>query len=260
MSKIRRVRRLAKVVIEKIFIKPNREGVEHYDKVIAPEVLDDDFYILLQQLGSRIDLLTFLEIGSSSGAGSTQALVAGINLRESKGGTVLHCMEISLPRFEALKDTYSNFDFVKVHRLSSVGLDSFPTKSELKFFYKKFPSALNNYTFDEIYSWMAKDIEYLRMNIDELLTFGHSDHTGSGIEYIKREFEIPQFDFVLIDGGEFLGWAEFKILYGAKVIALDDINSYKCRYAYDALNTDSSYRLIAESWTTRNGWAIFEKN
>jgi hypothetical protein len=259
MSIKRRLRRGVRVVLEKI-LKPERVGVEHYEKIIIPEVLNDDFYQMINNISARSDLMKFLEIGSSSGAGSTQALVAGINLRESNEGTVLHCMEISLPRFEALKDTYANFDFVKVHRLSSVGLDSFPTKSELKLFYKKIPSILNNYTFDEIYSWMTKDIEYLRMNFDDLLAFDHSEHTGSGIEYIKREFEIPQFDFVLIDGGEFLGWAEFKILYGAKVIALDDINSYKCRYAYDALNTDSSYRLIAESWTTRNGWAIFEKN
>jgi hypothetical protein len=253
-----KIRRYLKVVLERIF-PPTREGIEHYDRVIAPEVLHDDFYESISKIAAREELRVILEIGSSSGEGSTQAIVDGIMARENSSSAVLHCMEISLPRFEALRAQYESLNFVKVHRLSSVGLSSFPSKSELRNFYKNIPSSLNHYTFDEIYSWMEKDIEYLRMNISELLKFEEVPNVDSGIDYIKNEFGINTFDFVLIDGGEFLGWAEFQVLYGSRVIALDDINSYKCRYAYDALRKDSQYRLIVENWITRNGWAIFEK-
>lgn len=255
----RRLRRTLRVVFEKIF-KPDREGIEHYNKVIYPEVFEDGFYKQLNRLSTRTDLEQILEIGSSSGAGSTQALVEGIKQRQFREKVTLHCMEIAFPRFEILKKTYSGYNFVKVHRLSSVALDSFPSKSELKYFYRNIPSSLNNYTFDEIYSWMRKDIEYLKLNSNELLAFNGDEKTASGIEYLKRKYEILNFDFVLIDGGEFVGWAEFQLVYGSKVIALDDINSYKCRYAYDTLIVDPAYRLIDESWTTRNGWAIFELN
>jgi hypothetical protein len=245
-------RRYLRIFFEKIF-RPNREGIEHYSKVISPEVLNDDFYRLLSDLARREDVLTFLEIGSSSGEGSTSALANGIRERPSTAGVQLHCMEISEPRFELLLEAYNQVDFMHVHRLSSVGLDHFPTKRELKYFYRNFQSSLNLYTFDEIFSWLVKDLEYLKAHSEILLPGG-----STGIESIKNKFKIHSFDFVLIDGGEFVGYSEFKILKGAKIICLDDVNSYKCRYAYDDLASDSNYRLIAENWKTRNGWAVFE--
>jgi len=141
-----------------------------------------------------------------------------------------------------------------VHRLTSVGLDDFPTRKELKHFYQKVTSQLNDYTFDEIYSWLKKDIEYLKAFSEVLIPDG-----VAGIDFIRSKYGISEFDLVLIDGGEFTGHAEFKKLKGAKIICLDDINSFKCRYAYDELIKDPNYHLIAENWKTRNGWAIFEK-
>ena len=140
-----------------------------------------------------------------------------------------------------------------IHRLSTVGLDHFPTKKELKFFYGNYQSNLNNYTFDEVLSWMIKDVEYLKTHSRILLPGG-----STGIDFVKNKFKIKSFDFVLIDGGEFVGHSELKFLKGAKIIGLDDINSYKCRYAYDDLASDINYRLVAENWKTRNGWAVFE--
>jgi hypothetical protein len=252
MKTFRVVRRTIRVLLEKIVV-PQREGVEHYNKVISPEVLNDDFHNLLSELARRENILTLLEIGSSSGEGSTSALANGIRDRASTAGVQLHCMEISEPRFEILLQAYNQVDFMHVHRLSSVGLDHFPTKGELKYFYRNFRSNLNHYTFDEIYSWMIKDLDYLRVHSEILLPSG-----STGIEYIKTKFKIHSFDFILIDGGEFVGYSEFKMLKGAKIICLDDVNSYKCRYAYDELASDSNYRLIAENWKTRNGWAVFQ--
>lgn len=245
-------RRYLRIFFEKIF-RPNREGIEHYSKVISPEVLNDDFYRLLSDLAQREDILTLLEIGSSSGEGSTSAIVKGIQNRNSTVDVQLHCMEISQPRFNLLLEAYKQMSFMHVHRLSTVGLDYFPTRKELKDFYRNVKSNLNHYTFDEVFSWMKKDVEFLKVHSEVLLP-----HNSNGIDYIKTKFEISSFDLILIDGGEFVGYSEFKLLRGAKIICLDDVNSFKCRYAYDELMSDANYRLIAESWTTRNGWAIFE--
>jgi hypothetical protein len=63
----------------------------------------------------------------------------------------------------------------------------------------------------------------------------------------------------MIDGCEFTGLAELKLLYGSKFIALDDVNSFKCYEAYRLLKDSNSYRLYAENWNLRNGFAIFER-
>jgi len=257
MSNYRRMRRLAKVLLEKLIV-PEREGVEHYDKVLPPEVNNDDFFHALKQLASNIQLKTFLEIGSSSGEGSTRALTEGVLSRESHDLVSLHCLEISEVRYDNLVAAYSRLPFMKIHRLSSVGLDSFPTVGELRDFYRNVPSILNNYTFDEVVSWLKKDIDYLTSN---LLALTGKSETRSlcGIDYVKEISSISVFDLVVIDGGEFLGWAEYKLLKGSRFVCLDDINSFKCRWAYDDLSNDPDYHLYAENWNVRNGWAIFQR-
>lgn len=253
--KILRALKLSLRNLKEIFFPPHREGVEHYDRLISPEVFEDDFFELLSATASRFDVKTLLEIGSSSGEGSTRALINGISSRLDSTDVTLHCMEISLPRFQHLSTIYSGYPFVTFHRLSSVGLTSFPKLKEIKHFYRKYNSILNHYTFAEITSWFEKDVDFLKLNSSDLLASNGLD----GIDFIMNKYSIHAFDFVLIDGGEFVGWAEYKKIYGAKIIALDDVNSFKCRYAYDDLANDVNYRIIGENWNVRNGWAIFEK-
>lgn len=238
-------------------VSGRRQGTEHYDKEIPAEIVEDDFFELLSYLSERDDLYQFLEIGSSSGEGSTKAIVSKLKDRVN---VQIHCMEISKVRHENVQDTYGYLPMVKIHRLSTVGLDSFPTKREVKRFYKECSSNLNHYSLAEIYSWLDKDILYLSENRSSILNFSSDGREISGISFIQEKYGIDSFDFVLIDGGEFVGWAEYQLVYGAKVICLDDINSYKCGYAYDALMADVNYQLIAENWKVRNGWAAFERS
>jgi hypothetical protein len=150
------------------FFPTKRVGVEHYDLIISPEVLNDDFYEVLETLATRSELNTFLEIGSSSGEGSTKAIIEGVLSRSNFENVQLHCLEISKIRFEKLSKKYNHLSFVKIHRLSSVGPESFPTAREIKDFYRRIPSALNIYPLTEILSWLKKDIDYLRINLSEL--------------------------------------------------------------------------------------------
>jgi hypothetical protein len=257
MSIYRRIRRISKVFLEKMLV-PDREGIEHYDKVLPAEVLGDDFYLSLKELASASELTKILEIGSSSGEGSTRALVEGVLLRDSSDDVSIFCLEISKIRYENLISAYKDFQFVNIFRLSSVGLESFPSLNELRDFYRNVPSNLNNHTFDEVASWLRKDIEYLSLHNKELSN-QLSTHGLNGIEYLKQEFGISSFDLVVIDGGEFLGWAEYELVRGSKYICLDDINTFKCRKAYDHLSADPDYLLYGENWHIRNGWAIFER-
>src|SRR3990167_6712350 len=74
------------------------------DNIIPPEIKNDSFYYAIYRLAKTEAISTILEIGSSSGDGSTEAFVLG--LTENSFKPTLFCMEISMPRFTALKKRY----------------------------------------------------------------------------------------------------------------------------------------------------------
>lgn len=48
------------------------------NRLIPPEIKNDEFYTAIQELARKENIKTVLEIGSSSGEGSTEALVRGL--------------------------------------------------------------------------------------------------------------------------------------------------------------------------------------
>ena len=75
-------------------------------QVIAPEIKSDEFYQLIKHLSATERLDTVLEIGSSSGEGSTEAFVTGLS--QNPGSPKLFCIEVSKPRFSELQQRYSS--------------------------------------------------------------------------------------------------------------------------------------------------------
>lgn len=217
------------------------------DVIIPPEIKNDEFYFMIQKLAREEKIVNVLEIGSSSGGGSTEAFVKG--LQDNPNKPCLFCMEISRARFQALHDTYKDLGFVKCYNASSVPLDKFPTEQDVAAFYSSIGTALNNYPLEMVLGWLHKDKEYV----------GGSGVPSDGIQKIKRENGIETFDLVLIDGSEFTGTAELEEVYGARIIILDDVNAYKNYFNYRRLKFDGNYVLVAENWTLRNGFAIFRK-
>ncbi|MBA3915407.1 MAG: hypothetical protein H0X25_16445, partial [Acidobacteriales bacterium] len=58
---------------------------------------------------------------------------------------------------------------------------------------------------------------------------------------------------------EFSGESELEAVYGAGIIALDDVNAYKNANNYARLKDDAQYQLLMENLRLRNGYAIFQK-
>ncbi|WP_394787736.1 glycosyltransferase family 4 protein [Rhodoferax sp.] len=224
-------------------------GANMLSEIIPAEIINDDFYRVLNSLASREDLKNFLEIGSSSGAGSTHAFVSALRNRVDAQNTRLYCMELSTERFTALRNAYLDCDFVKVYNQSSASLDEFPSEQEVAFFYANTRTTLNAYPLEQVLSWLRQDIAYMRS----------AGLTQNGIELIKKENGILDFDMVLIDGSEFTGEAELYHCMGARVIALDDVNSHKCFNAYRMLTNHVSYALTHQNMELRNGFAVFER-
>lgn len=222
------------------------DPVSASDRIIAPEILDDAFYEALKGLGTVQELNHVLEIGSSSGEGSTRALVSA--LRRNRHNPLLHCLEVSRARFAELQEAYQEYDFVHCYNISSVVSSRVASEDEIRTFYETHTTALNQYDLSTIFGWRAEGLQYLKT---------HPELDRDGITEIKIANSIEHFDLVLIDGSEFTGSAELDDVYGAKVICLDDTNAFKCYAARQRLTSDPLYERLADDQTLRNGYSIF---
>jgi hypothetical protein len=215
---------------------------------ISPEILGDDFARQIAKIVERLEVKTLIEIGSSSGEGSTSAIIKGL---KAKREWKLHLLEVDPLRFESLRRKFHNAPGVFIHRYSSVSISKYPTSEEVIRFYNSVPTNLNRWPIETILGWLEQDKENLiKLNLAEL----------DGIDRIKEDFEIENFDFALIDGSEFTGFADLQSVLGSTYILLDDVNAFKCNQAYKALLADPRYLLEYENWELRNGFAIFAKS
>lgn len=215
------------------------------DKIIPPEIKNDAFYKAIYELSLKEPIHTILEIGSSSGQGSTQAFVSGMSKNPFR--PTLFCMEVSKTRFAALKKYYEYQPSVICYNVSSIPIEMFPKKEEVILFYKTIKTNLNNYPLNKVLAWLDRDIDYIQAN----------NVYQNGIIQIKKENQIEYFDMVLIDGSEFTGNAEFALVYGAKFILLDDIKTFKNYKNHRTLLLDPNYELLKIDLNLRNGFSIF---
>jgi glycosyltransferase involved in cell wall biosynthesis len=223
------------------------EVIAEKNDLIPPEIKNDGFYLAIQKIARTEKIKTVLEIGSSSGEGSTEAFVTG--MRENPYRPKIFCMEVSKARFTVLQNHYRSDNFVNCYNVSSVSPADFPNESEVASFYNHIPTKLNQYPLEQILGWLRQDLKNLQT----------TGVTVNGIEIIKQENNIDVFDVVLIDGSEFTGIAELDMVYGAKHILLDDINGFKNYKNHQTLLADSNYELIEENLTTRNGYSVFKR-
>ena len=217
------------------------------EQLIPPEIKNDPFYTAIYKLSQSAAIKTVLEIGSSSGEGSTEAFVKGIN--ENPYHPTLFCMEVSKPRFKALKERYANYEWVVCYNVSSVPLESFPKEDEILSFMKTVDTTLRGFQPEEVIRWLKQDIDYV----------AGSDIPQNGIELIKSEQGIEYFDMVLIDGSEFTGKAELELIYDKIYSFCTYIRAFKNYHNYMRLLHDSNYKLVEEQLVLRNGYAIFKK-
>lgn len=215
--------------------------------LIAPEVHHDEFSEAIRNLARSAEIDTVLEIGSSSGEGSTLAWVEG--LRKNTRKPKLFCMEVSRVRCEALQNRWGPEGFVECFLGSSVDLDQFPSPQDVERFHRDVPGPLQSYPIDQVLGWLKADIDYINKE---------GVQTGR-IREIKRARGIKNFGAVLIDGSEFTGDAELDEVYGAEFILLDDTQTYKCHAAHHRLLHDPGYELIAENQKLRHGYSIFRR-
>ncbi len=217
------------------------------DHLMAPEISRDRFWRTIRRVASTPGIEHILEIGSSSGEGSTSAFVEGI--LENSSNPILHCFEISKTRVDSLKKCYVPYRFVRYYNSSTVSLDRFPTQSEVAEFHSRFRPKLRRPSVKTQFLWLQQDIDYIEKH----------DLSSNGIRLLKTHLGIDHFDVVLIDGSEFTGKAEMEDIYGSRFLLLDDILTFKNYENYRRLRSDRSYELLEKSRWIRNGYAVFKR-
>lgn len=218
-----------------------------HDGLIPPEITNDRLSRAIVEVAATPGVHEILEIGSSSGAGSTEAWVLGA-LRNPVCPRV-HCIEVSTVRHAALAERWQDHPFVHTYNVSSVPLESFPTPDDVTAFYRGVRSKLRRTPLDVVLGWLQADLAYV------------SEHglSGDGIGQIMAQHGLAGFDAVLIDGSEFTGTAELDVVYGAGFILLDDTRTFKNWENTRRLEADPAYRLVRKNRWTRNGFAVFER-
>ncbi len=217
------------------------------DWVIPPEIVNDEFYERIRLLARTAPIRTILEIGSSTGEGSTRAFVDG--MRNNPNRPLLFCLELSRWRFQKLLGRYGWDSRVRCYNMTSVPIDRFPTEADVIDFYRSRQTGLNLFPLQEILRWLRQDIRYVK-------SLGSGQN---GIQMIKDQNGIDRFGMVLIDGSEFTGLAELDEVYGADFILLDDIRTFKNLGNYERLRDDPTYQLVVANSALRNGYAVFER-
>jgi hypothetical protein len=206
---------------------------------IPPEIKNDELYerIITTILMFSSEIKTVLEVGASSGDGSTEAIVLGMSSLKDK---TLYTIEVNPLRYKNLTKRYEGVDWIKPINGSSVLINEYIPKDSVELFHKLTPTQLNEYPLETILSWYD----------DEL----------SSIE----EWEIPTGvmdgitpDIALLDGSPFCGYAEYLKVVGAKIIILDDIFDIKHHNSHQALRQNENYECLFCNLSLRNGYSIW---
>jgi len=211
---------------------------------IPAEIVNDGFARALERLAADEQIGTILEIGSSSGEGSTASLVAGLRRRVARPR--LFCLEISRERFALLQQRYADVPEVHCYNAAAVPIAAEMSEAAVRDFclhHRPF------YSVETALRWRREGHDYIR----------GEKIPQDGIARIMREHGIDSFDAVVIDGGEFSGEAEWRAVDGACWVLLDDITVCKNWHNYQRLLRDPRYELIERDEKLRNGYAVFHR-
>jgi hypothetical protein len=207
---------------------------------------EDNLYKTLVSLASQPNVRTLLDIGASSGEGTTAALVEGCSYKLSYQ---IFAMEFGKERFEKLKENYKDYKMVHPINGSSIKLKEFPSEENIREFHAKNKTVLNDFPVETILDWRMVDLNYIKDNTVE----------EDMIRKIKKQNKIENFDLVIIDGSEFTGEKELEIVWGSSIICLDDVNGYKNFNSYHRLKASEDYEILMDNLNERHGYAIFYK-
>ncbi len=207
-----------------------------------PEVtLEDSFGSAIFKTITKYKIRSFVEIGAFNGDGSTQVIAKA--LQKKRGDVSLTSLEYDSNRFQELVLNTRQYKFVKTVNQSSIGRNSFSAWDFNRDVWNSpFNGLINSFEKEQVRGWHKNDVELIKQ-------------TPSGF----LEQNTDSWDAVLIDGGEFCGYDEFRLVKPrAKCIMLDDaFKAFKTNKARVELSSDTNWKLEWYDEGVRHGAAIF---
>lgn len=203
----------------------------------APEItIDDPFGLAIAQTIAACLVQSVIEVGSWDGRGSTTAIMHAL---EPMPGKRLVCIEPDPQRHAELQGTVAGKPWITTVCQRSVSRDAMTPKC-----------------FEDV--WLSP-YNRLRYPKDEVQRWWSEQRTGPGyLETLTDE----QFDAALIDGCEFCGWDDYRLLKGrVRVLMLDDVfHAFKCSQVHEDLRSDPRWACIWSSVFVRNGASIWVRH
>lgn len=192
--------------------------------------LDSNFGKLIYMLARQQN--TIVEIGTWNGLGSTKCIIEALKTRTDN--YQFYTIECVKDRYDFSANYWNQIlteeEKLKIHLLhgSILTPDQIPPKDTLR--------SLAGFT----ESWYDEDVSAI-LNSNYLLDL------------------LPnKIDMLLLDGGEYTTYQEYKILADrTKIILLDDTTCLKCSAIRKELLDDPDYVTVADNLQDRNGYAIF---
>lgn len=224
-------------------------NTKKYQDTIEPEV-NNEFAAGIQRIFKESRIGTVIEVGASSGRGSTQVIIDCLQKYSKNANLAVHLIEISPVRARELTEFYADLKFVTVHNKSTVTPGEHMTPLELLNFNRDNVTKMQTKFIFRPLRWLRQDIKFLNEN--PFLW------NPTAFQSIREKLDPRDVDFALIDGG-FCGLQDTQNVIGAKYIALDDINDAKNFFSFHLLKESSSYELVELNYGYRNGYAIFRK-
>lgn len=210
---------------------PNdKRNYDAHNNANLGQICNDNFSKTIMKYASNTSYKTYLEIGTWNGRGSTMAFSKGFE--ERNDDYIFYSLECN-------KDKHS--DAVKLFNNKNMKLlNEVIWNEEPKDFYEIFPECLSSKMYKH---WNEVDIVNMKKcNI-----------------FLERDDLPDVFDIILLDGGEFTTYFEFRLLKErCKILMLDDTNTAKCKKIVEEIKKDPTW-LILECENVRNGYLVAER-
>jgi predicted O-methyltransferase YrrM len=179
----------------------------------------------IKMISSLESVKSIVEVGTWNGKGSSKCIAEGVLQRANTNCHVVG-FEVNPKMFSKAKRNLSRFGFFEVV-FGSVVSEEHLDRVGLS---------------EQELEWFIQDVEWIRA-------------APFSLDRVPREI-----DLLILDGGEFSTYAEFKQLEGRlnSWLILDDTRTRKCSKILSELEKNSNYRIIYSSHE-RNGTAVVLK-
>lgn len=179
------------------------------------------------------NIKTVVEIGTWNGFGSTKCVLDAISDDSSKH---LTSIELYPEMYRMAKENISKY-IKNINQITLLNGSIISYKDAFWFDHNTIDIQNDGHA----KLWYQKDMEFLKKSENVLS-------------------KIPEkIDLLILDGGEYTSYPEFKLLKDrSNIIALDDIYVHKNKKTHNELYTDNQYICLISS-NERNGFSIFER-